>query len=184
MRSLLTVITACGREELLDHTKSSLIVNTDFTLKLEVYNDRQRIGQNWNINQALEGRKEKYYLHCEDDWLFQDNNRAWINESLKILRDNPNIIKVINRADAVHPCEFEHGTYGILEKWVDPWVGNEWHGFGWNVGVTHLDLLSHFLPIDCSEQELSKRIYEAGFRTALLKNSTAIHIGEGQSTHK
>lgn len=183
MRSLLTIITACGRDALLEQTKQSLIANTDFSLKLEVYNDLYRVGQNWNLNQALQGRKEKYYLHCEDDWLIQDTNKYWVDESLKILADNPRIIKVINRSDSVHPCDFEHGNYGILNHWVDPWCHVDWFGFGWNVGVTRLDLLQRFMPIVGKEQDLSKRIHDAGYKVALLKNSTAIHIGGEQSTH-
>jgi len=184
MRSLLTCIIACNRPELLEQTKTSLIANTDFNLKVEVYDDLQRIGQNWNLMQAYEGRKGKYVLHVEDDWSFDDTNKKWVNESLKILRDNPFIIKVINRKDAIHPAEFNYGNYAILDKWIDPWKFNEWHGFGWNCGVTRLDLLQEFFPLkDFSEQEISKIIYDAGYRTALLKNSTATHIGEGQSTH-
>lgn len=185
MRSLLTCIIACNRPALLEQTKTSLIANTDFNLKVEVYDDLQRIGQNWNLMQAYEGRKEKYVLHVEDDWLFDDTNKKWVNESIQILRCNPEIIKVINRKDAIHPVtEWYKDSFGILDKWTDPWCLNEWFGFGWNCGATRLDLLQEFFPLkDKSEQEISKEIYDAGYRTALLKNSTATHIGEGQSTH-
>jgi hypothetical protein len=142
-------------------------------------------GQHHSIELFIKAGKKfkpKYYLHLEEDWEFQ-NTYDWIFESIKIMEEDPTIIKVLCRYDSPHPCEFKNG-YGILEPWTDPWKGNIWHGFGWNPGVTRFDLLKQFLPLPKTEQELSKIIYEKGYKTALLEHGVCKHIGEGRSTHE
>jgi hypothetical protein len=131
----------------------------------------------------------KYYLHLEDDWVFE-NHYDWISESINIMDNNPNIIKVLARKDMVHPCEYNiqvpgsDKKYGILEPWKDHWEGFVWHGFGFNPGVTRLDLLKRFIPFPEKEQQLSEKIYQAGYKTAALEEGVYYHIGEGRSTHK
>jgi hypothetical protein len=106
-----------------------------------------------------------------------------VQDSIAILESDSSIIKVINRKDPVHPCEFEHHSFGFFNPWVDTWIGNTWYGFGWNCGVTRLDLIKPLLPVESWEQDFSKKVYDHNYKTALLKNSTAIHIGQNQSTH-
>jgi hypothetical protein len=201
---MITLITSCDRHDLLITTLESLVKNQKHRLAIAINEDSSRVlvvpairdtmintyrldgkGQNHSIETFLRAAikmKGRFYLHCEDDWEF-DNNYDWITESLKIMQSDPKIIKVLCRSDSVHPCEFKNG-YGILEPWTDPWKGHVWHGFGWNPGITRIDLLAKFLPLKCDEQTLSKKIYDAGYKTALLEKGVCKHIGEGRSTHE
>lgn len=183
MHPLLGFITSCGRFDLLDQTLNSIVKNQLQKLFFIIHDDGlTRIGQHKSIEHFLTGKSDKYYLHCEEDWIF-DNTYDWISESIRIMESDPTIIKVICRKDAVHPCEFKNG-YGLLVPWTDPWKQNTWHGFGWNPGVTRLDLLQKFMPFGATEQEVSKAIYEAGYKTVLLEHGVCHHIGENDSTHE
>lgn len=176
-------VTACGRFDLMKETLESLCNNQNHKILITIHEDSiSRIGQHESIEKFINDNNDKYYLHCEEDWRFE-NSYDWISESIKIMEADPLIIKVICRSDAVHPCEFDSG-FGVLEKWTDPWKHEEWHGFGWNPGVSRLDLLKQFIPFSKTEQELSKEIFQAGYKTALLEKGVCCHIGGERSTHE
>jgi hypothetical protein len=180
---MIGLVTSCGRFDLLKQTLESLSKNQRSKLLLLIHEDGlSRIGQNKSIEEFLNSRKGKYYFHCEEDWEF-NNSYDWIAESLRIMEEDPTIIKVICRQDYIHPCEFKNG-FGILEQWIDPWKNNEWFGFGWNPGVTRMDLLTKFIPFPQWEQELSKKIHDAGYKVALLEKGVCKHIGDKRSTHE
>lgn len=198
---MLALLTSCKRDDLLIQTVSSLYDGLLTNVELIIHEDAtgqdnasQRvkmihtggIGQVKNIERFLryENLQSKYYLHLEDDWLFE-NDYDWIAESVAIMENDPSIIKVMCRKDQVHPIDLSVSErYGFLNPWADPWKGHTWHGFGWNPGVTRLDLLRQFLPLPEWEQELSKKIYEAGYKVAALANGVCKHIGGGRSTHE
>lgn len=154
-----------------------------------------KIGQHKSIEYFMADHNEKYYAHCEEDWIFE-NSYDWITESLKIMESDPTIIKVLARFDSPHPVEYdkilEYTTennminiinYGILK----PWKGNDgilWHGFSWNPGVTRLDLLKEFTPFPKWEQELAEQIHDKGYKVAVLSKPIYKHIGENRSTHE
>jgi hypothetical protein len=142
------------------------------------------IGQHKSIQFFLYGLTDKYYLHLEDDWLF-DNSYDWISESVKIMEADPSIIKVLCRNGSPHPCTHdlvsESGlAYGIIEPWEND--GIIWHGFSWNPGVTRLDLLKQFVPFGEREQNVAEAIHAAGYKVAELSIPIYTHIGEGRST--
>lgn len=204
---MLTLITSCGRPDLLTQTINSLVENQVHKLAIAINEDSESVSiippiPNTMINTYhVKGRNQhasiekflraavkgvqKYYLHCEDDWLF-DNSYDWITESIKIMQNDPKIIKVLCRFDSPHPCEHNINindtlSYGILESW-----GNEgilWKGFSWNPGVTRLDLLSGFMPFPKTEQELAELIYNEGYKVAELSIPIYKHLGDGKSTY-
>jgi hypothetical protein len=194
---MLALLTSCSRYDLLKQTVDSLFENQTHNLSLLINEDStgtineeravikysKGIGQHLAIESVIKHFDDKYYLHLEDDWFFT-NTYNWIAKSLEILKNNPHIIKVICRKDYEHPCKFNADGWGILEPWNDPWKGHEWFGFGWNPGITKLDILKQFTPFPKTEQEISKQIYMAGYRTALLEHGVCIHIGGERSTHE
>jgi hypothetical protein len=167
-----------------------LLINEDSD---DVFIDRRAmvmnspsIGQHKAIESVLSHFKDKYYLHVEDDWRF-DNSYDWIAESVKIMEADPTIIKVLCRNGSPHPCTHDRVSesgiaYGILEPWEND--GITWSGFSWNPGVTHLDLLKQFIPFGKHEQDLAEAIHQAGYKIAELSTPIYTHIGHGRSTHE
>lgn len=144
------------------------------------------LGQHGAIEKYLNDRYPssifKYYIHLEDDWLF-NNTYDWISKSIEIMENDPLIIKVLCRDGSPHPCNHDPiKGYGELDKWVSP-DGILWHGFSWNPGVTRADLLRQFIPFPKNENELSEIIYNAGYKVVELIKPVYKHIGDGRSTH-
>lgn len=177
------LITSCGRPDLLACTLSSLYFNQQTELFVTIHEDGlSKIGQHKSIEKFIEKTEGKYYLHCEDDWQFE-NTYDWIKRSIEIMEEDNSIIKVLARHDSPHPCDHDKNGYGILQ----PWQGADgilWHGFSWNPGITRLDLLKQFITFPKWEQELAEQIYNAGYRVAELSRPIYKHIGYGRSTHE
>jgi len=192
------LITACGRPDLLHQTISSLYEKQEYKFLLTIHEDwLTKIGQHSSIQTFLHKitLPEKYYLHCEDDWLFE-NSYDWIYESIKIMEADPKVIKVLCNSDSPHPCDYNKFTadisrdnvatykraFGYLEPWENK--GIFWGGFSWNPGVTRVDLLKKFMPFPRWEQELAAEIHGVGYKVARLKDGVCTHIGQNRSTHE
>lgn len=219
---MITLITSCNRHELLQQTIDSLLKDQKQKLAIAINEDGPSVmlmpavpghmintykldgkGQHHSIGLFIfnaSKNKHRYYLHLEDDWLF-DNSYDWIMESVKILQSDPMIIKVLCRSDSPHPVVYDRiinksgqqiklkdeylddATFGILEPWTDLWKGHIWHGFSWNPGVTRLDLMPQFLPLPETEQQVAEQIYLKEYKIAVLRKGVCAHIGENKSTH-
>lgn len=210
---MLTLLTSSGRYDLLEKTLRSFFHKQQTYIDLIIHEDsdtNEKIivprypglrrestiyikGKNQHASiekflayefRTVTDRDEKYYLHLEDDWEFE-NIYDWIKESIKIMEQDDSIIKVLARQDIAHGnlTPVLGKNYSILE----PWASDDsivWHGFGWNPGLTRIDLLKRFLPFPEKEQHLSEKIYEAGYKTVQLNKPVYKHIGEGRSTHE
>lgn len=208
------LVTSCGRQDLLKKTLSSFLENQHYAeITIKIHEDRNisnsevdyskledehlaftnGIGQHASIEKFLsENKDEKYYLHLEDDWQFE-NSYDWIKASVDIMEADKKIIKVLCRKDLVHKNKKFVGKYTTSEgeqinmyeltKWTDQWINNDWYGFSWNPGITRLDLLSEFMPFTKWEQQLTKKIHAAGYKVIALEKGVYSHIGEGRSTH-
>lgn len=198
-----TLITSCNRRDLLEQTIESLFKNQKVELNITLHEDHPNmislagsgiiltggIGQHASIEKYLNGITDKYYLHCEDDWLFK-NHYDWITESKCIMEEDDLVIKVMARNNSPHPCKFNIGLVDenrdlISYGEIHPWTGDDgicWHGFSWNPGITRADILKRFMPFPKFEQELAERIFKAGYKVAALANPVYTHIGEGRST--
>lgn len=196
---MLALLTSCDRHDLLQVTINSLsekqqypinlVINEDSIIAVTVSGNYSvthtlGIGQHHAIEQCLLNQLDKYYLHLEDDWLFE-NTYDWISESVKIMEADPTVIKVLCRNGSPHPCTHDRVTksgiaYGILEPWQNDSI--TWCGFSWNPGVTRLDLLQQFIPFRDREESLAASIHLAGYRIAELSIPIYTHIGDGRST--
>lgn len=199
---MLAFLTSCKRHDLLKLTFDSLMDRQQHELELVINEDSQTcppyeitkhfdivyqsefIGQHAAIESVIKNFDDKYYLHLEDDWQF-DNTYDWISESVRVMEADPSIIKVLCRNGSPHPCTHDKVSesgiaYGILEPWENE--GISWKGFSWNPGVTRLDLLKQFIPFGEREQNLAESIHDAGLKIAELSTPIYTHIGDGRST--
>lgn len=199
---MLSLLTSCGRFDLLQHTVDSLLKNQQKNLFIDIHEDSRAIDlkntERANINVIFTGgvgqhasierfltfyTDQKYYLHLEDDWEF-NNEYDWIEKSLEIMRNDESVIKVLCRENSPHPCVHDPELgYGYIQPWNAP-DGTLWSGFSWNPGVTRLDLLNQFAPFPKWEQELAQNIFKAGYKVVELIKPVYKHIGDGRSTHE
>jgi hypothetical protein len=180
---MLALLTSCGRFDLLKTTLESLHKEQKNNFFLNIHEDGlSKIGQHGSIEKFILSNNEKYYLHLEEDWEF-NNHYDWISESIRIMDQDTSIIKVLCRHESPHPCDHDiKKGYGELK----PWTGTDgitWHGFSWNPGVTRMDLLKTFIPFPAWEQDIAKNIYDTGYKVVELIKPVYKHIGDGRSTH-
>jgi hypothetical protein len=210
---MIGLVTSCNRPDLLLQTLNSFYERQQSDVNLTIHEDANGIpeinafallsafpktmlkvtgglGQHKSIEKFLEENNAKYYFHCEDDFFFQ-NNYDWIEQSVRIMEQDTDIIKVLACKTTPHPCSHNHllkdsGDPPTHYGYLQPWTSNDgilWHGFSWNPGITRLDLLKQFIPFPKWEQELAQNIYEAGLHTVELYDKVYSHIGENRSTH-
>jgi hypothetical protein len=196
------LITACARPDLLCQTIESFQRNLNRKVFITIHEDGlSKIGQHTSIEMFIDNRDNKYYIHLEEDWQFE-NSYDWIRASLRIMQADPTIVKVLCRSDSPHPCTFDRrisisGKKGRPEGaqqeemvgWgiIDPWESTDgilWHGFSWNPGVTRMDILRQFMPFAKWEQDVAREIFDAGYKVAMLESGVCRHAGEGRSTHE
>jgi hypothetical protein len=176
------LITSCGRYDLLFKTLESFHKNQSQNVFINIHEDGlSKIGQHDSIEKYLNRFGEKYYLHCEEDWMFV-NSYDWIKKSIEIMEADNSIIKVLCRGGSPHPCTHDQDGFGFVNTWTGE-DGILWHGFSWNPGVTRADLLKQFIPFAKTEQEVAEQIYKAGYKVVELEKYICTHIGEGRSTH-
>lgn len=205
MRGIKTLITACGRPDLLKETVDSLLQGQHEMIHPTIHEDSKYppynsspltvintmgVGQHKSIELYLRLLgPNQYYLHCEDDWKFR-NTYNWIDASMRIMQLDNKVIKVLARKGSPHPCHHDCHirispdqaiSYGYLQPWTNE--GIEWKGFSWNPGLTRADYLKKFIPFPIYEQELAELIYKAGYKIVELAEPVYEHIGDGRSTH-
>jgi len=215
-------ITSCNRFDLLQRTVKSLVDKQQYKIsEIVIHEDgvggnvprmyhgsipltvkyTNGIGQHASIEKFLNENNDKYFLGCEDDWEF-NNHYDWISDSLRVMQHDESIIKVLCRADSIHPCVHDKFVsciddeytycgkpsiatkqikYGELKKWR---TTCDWYGFSWNCGVTRADLLKQFMPFGKYEQDVVFDVFKAGYKTVELEKKVYKHIGENRSTHE
>jgi len=194
-------LTSCGRPDLLEKTIDSFlemntypiekyIINEDsgiegindhlvkkyHFLNIEWIINKFRIGQIKSIDNMYSKINTEYIFHCEEDWLFTE--RYFIEKSLSILENNPNIIQVWLRDQKDtngHPIEPYSENFDLLT------LGHYdvWHGFSFNPGIkrmTDYKLIGSYELIG-REPQISVKYNELGFRAAILKKKHVEHIG-------
>jgi len=213
-------LTSCGRLDLLQKTLDSffkfntaqieqfIISEDDFSVDLTylknkykekgnfvwLQNDKpERIGMLANIDKAYKSVKTDYIFHCEDDWEFY--REGFIEESMSILNDMPNILQVWLREHNDtngHPLdEFVYSSHlnDTPYKLVSLDYLNCFNGYSTNPGlrrkkdVVCFEAISKLGPPNIGPEGRVSLYYKyAGFRAAITMNGAVKHIGEGRTT--
>ena len=221
-------LTSCSRWDLLEKTIKSLVQFWDGPKpeKLLIYEDQNltedqfnlmsdfveswigdfcpveidygKVGQIEAIDRLYDQVTTPYIFHQEDD--FQFFNTGFVQKSLSILEEKPNIMQVWIRAPNDrnrHPC------HGVAQKTTDGtkyhvlktgYMG-KWHGFSFNPGLRRLSDYQKLFPNGFaseipwnpknpleSEILVGRKFFKNGFRAATLLDGYCRHIG-GNGRH-
>ena len=206
MPEITLVITSCGRHDLLERTlrsfdhfntypiKETIIIEDSDLNAPEWLGDLAHIGpkkwisngkrkaQIYSCDRAMAEVQTEYLFWCEDDWEF--TRAGFMEESLAILEQNPNVAYVCVRSESNHPAISDpRFPYQILQP---DWEGG-WGHFAFNPGLRRLSdyqrIGSYGRHVGyetrfCGEMELSQLYREMGFYVARIAGACH-HIGEG-----
>jgi hypothetical protein len=200
---LTTVLTSCGRFDLLEATITSflqhfatdkIIVAEDseraeeaaaFAAKLPAVDmrvNRPKLGQLRSIDSLYATLTTPYVVHLEDDWGF---TRSLDLESvIRFLEARPDIsvVCIAHRiydpryAKSAHPTRHEGIDYLVWDLDAHP----KWFSYSFNPSVARLAFwrecgsFAHFV----TEEDLSKFCKERGLRIAMVVPGIADHIGD------
>jgi hypothetical protein len=203
-------LTTCGRLDLLKDTIDSFISTNsypidEFTIICDdpssneavfreygkdftVIGNVQNIGQKKSLDILFTNAKNEYIFHLEDDWYF-DNNTPYIENSIQILENNPDIHQVWLRHEHDNP----HKTIGsdipykdFTYKYVDPNFRDCWCGYSWNPGLRrksdYVKMFPNGINKHYDELACSRHVKKFDYKVVLLNPSVCYHIGYGRST--
>lgn len=209
MKEVTLVVTSCGRHDLLERTLRSFVRHNTFPIKetvivedsplpppswladLTALGSRKwiangpRMGQIYSVDRAYAEVNTEYIFHCEDDWEFF--RFGFMEESLDLLHDWPNVLQVWIRDDSEHPVVMEHYPFPIMKPEWRKERGEGWSGFAFNPGLRRL---ADYVKIGsfgrhvsynkqfCGELALSRLYWDLGYVCAKLP-AACKHIGGG-----
>lgn len=160
--------------------------------------NKKNVGLMKSIDLAYPHIKTEYFFHAEDDWKL--TNGRFIENSMKIMKDRPEIEEVWPRLFNIHDAEpkiFE--TNGIKWRLVTQFhlKGQDgpygWHGFSTAFSLKRMSDYRKIGPyckipyegdIWLREQAIGEKHRLAGYRTAVMTDDYAINIGYGKSEYK
>lgn len=210
-------VTSCNRFDLLQKTIDSFLQLNKYPIHRYLLNEdsgnpemvnriKGRYGNLFEIvfkglNEGLLQSIDNIYqmvdtpiiMHLEDDWLFQGNPN-FIQESLTILEQNPNIHQVWIR-HGIPDSWLEHSNNKIYRMVKDCHFG-DWCGFSFNPGLRRLSDYKTMFPNGYnfhnqhgsnsvqSEHDCNMVASAHGYRAAILNKAACRHIGDGKSTRK
>ena len=168
-----TVLTSCGRLDLLERTIDSFFKCLDYPVERFILIDdsgdpevheqirknysqfdlilnEENIGLIKSIDKAYSKVETPFIFHLEDDWEF--NRSGFMSKSIKILKANPTIMQVWLRSDKNpngHPIEPEVFLAEDVEfKLVGTYQHSVWHGFTFNPGLRRKKEYDLIAPYD------------------------------------
>lgn len=152
----------------------------DFT----ILGEEKSIGQRRALDMLFNVSKNEYIFHLEDDWFFDSNNQ-YMENSLKLLTNHPDVHQIWVR----HSHDTPQKTVGDVQNFegieyyqLDPNFRNEWNGFSWNPGLRRKsDYLKFFpngfYPIG-DELKCSLHSRQFNYKVLQLKATACYHIGD------
>lgn len=156
---------------------------------VEYVKNEARMGQVYSIDRAYSLVKTDYIFHCEEDWVFQQGG-DFLRQSKEILGTYPQIIQVSLRGDTGWHQLIDDPKYPGMKVCMPYWKGG-WGGISWNPGLRRLSdyqrlgsygrHLSYSATGLASEQSLSRKLLDMGYRIADLGRPIVVHTGGNQS---
>ncbi|EKX52861.1 hypothetical protein GUITHDRAFT_133284 [Guillardia theta CCMP2712] len=153
--------------------------------------NKERVGQVVSLDRVTQHVRTDFVFHLEDDWTC-DGTGNFIQDSLEILRDNPNCFQVHLRhrksmTHPVHPQLFLTSRSSIpYRRLVYGWYAGDglyWHGLSFGPGLrrkSHMLLLSPFESLG-SELQAQAAFYSHGLWAAALEEGVMEHTGDSDS---
>lgn len=206
------IVTSCGRLDLLEKTLDScnrlstypnesldkFIIHEDSgdnktvgQIELRFHSaivmDGNRLGLSKSLDRLTRCVSTEYYFHTENDWLY-DGNPNFIQDSLAILKNNPDINQVWIRDDKdhSHPLGKPYELNSVMVRDVLKGYQGHWGGFSFNPCVRRLSDYKKYFPngyAEFGDEALcSKHVERIGYKAVSLVNSACKHIGYGRHT--
>ncbi len=156
-----------------------------------VIENAENIGQRRSIDKLLKNCNNEYIFHLEEDWLFDSDSNNYIESSMKILKNNPNIyqVHIRHQNDDPHPCIGEVnyidnvGFRFLDNNWRDCWTG-----FSFNPGLRRKSDIVKIFPNGLSEfkneMQMSIHTKKFNYKAVLLEKTVCRHIGYGRPTQR
>ncbi len=203
-----TVLTSCGRFDLLGETVSSLQTHFeidriliaedsensaaagDFARAFPVADMRvnlPKLGQMRSIDTHYAALSAPYVLHMEDDWRF--TRSLDLDRVTDFLEARPDI-SVVCIAHRVYDPRFQksakterHGDIDYLVWDLD--AHPKWFSYSFNPSVARLSLWREVGPFAkfVTEENLSQFLKKRGMRIAMVVPGVADHIGDERHAH-
>lgn len=144
----------------------------------------EQLGHHRAVDAMYAKVQTPYILHCEDDWLFDQDLK--IADSIQLLNTCPEISTVCLRkyADFGHDAEVVAQTFtqeinGIAYRRLDQ-THKQWHGYTFNPHIASIDLwkkTGSFAQFK-KERHFSRALRKLGQYVAYLEPGACHHIGE------
>jgi hypothetical protein len=203
-----TVLTSCGRFDLLGETVSSLLRHFDIDriIIAEDSEDNQgaadfarafpvadvrlnlpKLGQMRSIDAHYATLSAPYVLHLEDDWGF--TRSLDLDRVTALLEARPDI-SVVCIAHRVYDQKFEKGARRESHDGIDYLVWDtdahpKWFSYSFNPSIARLSLWREIGPFAkfVTEENLSLFLKQRGMRIAMVVPGIADHIGDDRHAH-
>ena len=154
-----------------------------------VIDNNKNIGQSRSIDKLLKNCLNEYIFHLEEDWLFDSESNNYIESSMKILKNNPDIhqVHIRHQNDDPHPCIGEVNYIdNVGFKFLDNNWRDTWTGFSFNPGLRRKSDLDKMFPNGLiefkDEMQASIHTKKFNYRAVRLENTVCKHIGWGNRT--
>ncbi len=149
-----------------------------------VIENAENIGQRRSIDKLLKNCNNEYIFHLEEDWLFDSDSNNYIESSMKILKNNPNIyqVHIRHQNDDPHPCIGEVNYIdNVGFRFLDNnWRGT-WTGFSFNPGLRRKSDIKKMFPNGLieykDEMQASIHTKKFNYKAVRLENTVCRHIG-------
>lgn len=207
MKEVTLIVTDNNRVDLLRKTLSSFFqVNTYPIKEIHIHNDGksklftslmqqyknahwyfsgQIIGYAASLDFLLSKVQTEYVMSLESDWCFY-RNPGFIEKSMKILEENPQIHQVWIRdhTDHCHPLSDEIEVSGIKVREVTHGYLKHWNGWSWNPALRRMSDIKRFFPNGLIEHrdeiDQAKHVAQFNYKAVSLVESSIFHTGWGR----
>lgn len=205
--NITTVLTSCGRLDLLEKTITSLplffwhrmpnriliedsgdpIVHKELIKQLEsgylqgwtLILNPEKIGQGRSIDKAYSMVDTEFIFHMEDDWEFFEYE--FVRRGLIILDENKDLVQVTMRRSTPH--KWHDKTYGEGDLRHNLLITgfNGWPGYTYNPSIFRTSCYHQIKPIGHkSEKDIGLMYNKLGLMTAITEIDSVRHIGDGR----